>query len=299
LALNYECKKYLQAVTAFIKEKNIEFDLIHSHGIYPDGAVAVKLGEYFGKKVVLHVHESGLFDYVSLNGYKGILESVDALIPVSYYQKEEIKKINSELSSKCSVVYNGVKFGRRSNAPHKLDESKTKIKIIFIGHLIYRKGLDILLKAMKSIKDIEIRLDVVGSGEKQGEYIAMCREYKILDRVVFLGEKDNDILLDTLGEYDFLVLSTRDESFGVVLIEALSCGVPVVSTKVGPIPEIITSEDVGVLVEPDNPQDLARGIKKAVNKKWDRYAIAKHAKNYSIEMTARNIEKVYDKLLSN
>ena len=101
-------------------------------------------------------------------------------------------------------------------------------------------------------------------------------------------------MLEKLPCCDYLVLPSRHETFGIVLIEAMSCGLPVISTKVGSIPEIVTSQEIGVLVELDSPESLAKGIIKAFDKKWDRKRIRMYAEKFSIEETAKKIEEVYN-----
>ncbi len=292
---NFEWWPYFLRVLKTIKKENIKFDLIHCHGIYPDGLVGWKIGRYFNKKVVLHVHDSYISNTRGLNIYRKVFESVDMLIPVSVFQMNEITKVDEGLIQKCKVIYNGVKIDRQFVTLGKCGgPDKKSAKLIFVGNLIRGKGLDILLKALKILDDYEFDLDIVGDGEKAEEYKALSRRYRLENKVNFVGEMSNTDLLEKLPCYDYLVLPSRHETFGIVLIEAMSCGLPVISMKVGSIPEIVTFEEIGVLVEPDNPEALAEGIIKAFNKKWDREKIKKYAENFSIEETAKKIEEVYN-----
>ena len=295
--LIFEWYPYFLQVLKTIKEKNIKFDLIHCHGIYPDGLVGVKIGKHFNKKVVLHIHESYLNADKKLNLYKKILTSVNWLIPVSNSQLNRISKVHNRLIEKCKVIYNGVKIDKKLTPLENPEQSDRKIiKLVFIGHLIYIKGLDVLLKALAYLGDYEFSLDIIGNGRSLKEYRRLAKRRSLDDKVSFLGEIDNDNLLKRLAEYDYLVLPSRYETFGVVLIEAMSRGLPVISTRVGPIPEIVTSEEVGILVEPENPESLAEGLKRAFSKNWDRAYIRKYTEKFSIERTVEKIERVYDEL---
>lgn len=300
---NLEWYPYFLQVLKTIKNENIKFELIHCHGIYPDGLVGIKIGKYFNKKVVLHVHESSMSLDTSrdLNIYKKVFKYVDQLIPVSKFQMREIVKLDKKLTKKCKIVYNGVKIDKRNASFNKqvMGDNET-ISLIFVGHLIFRKGLDVLLKALKLLDNqkYKFNLDVIGDGEKKLEYKALSKKYKLEGKVNFIGKVDNVNLLKKMYFYDYFILPTRRESFGVVLIEAMSCGLPVISTKIEPIPEIVASEELGILVEPNNPEALMKGIMRAINKKWDREEIRKHAKKFSIKKTAENIEEVYNKLLT-
>jgi len=281
-----------------IKRENISFDLIHCHGIFPDGLVAIKVGRYFKKKVVLHVHDSYIIDNSKLNKTsEKIMTCVDKLLPVSRFQMQQIGKISSELLKKSEVVYNGVKITQIDNS--RKITAKEKKKIVFVGNMHYVKGVDILLKALYYLNDYNYSLDIIGNGEKAEEYKEISRKHKLEDKVKFLGEIPNNILLQKLIEYDLLVLPSRYETFGIVLIEAMSCGLPVVSTKVGAAQEIITSGDVGILVEPENPESLAKGITEAFNKTWDKDKIKEYANKFSIHNTVEKIESVYGELIGN
>ncbi|MBU3956521.1 glycosyltransferase [bacterium] len=288
---------YLLSVLRTIKMVNIRFSLIHAHGIYPDGLVALKTGKYFKKRVILHAHESYIGKYSNRRFYAKTLEGVDEIIPVSHFQARQIYKINPKWLHKCRTVYNGVKL--TASATKKISHVSPKvIKLLFVGHLNEEKGLDLLLIALKDLKQCNLSLDIIGVGMRLSEYKKIIKRYSLAEKVVFLGEVNNKEVLQKMSTYDFLISPSRYETFGVVLIEAMSCGVPVVATRVGAIPEVITNEDVGIVVAPNNPGALAEGIKRAFKKKWDREKIKKYAEKFSIEKTAAGIEEVYKKLLA-
>ena len=97
---------------------------------------------------------------------------------------------------------------------------------------------------------------------------------------------------------DLFVLPSLSESFGIVQIEAMACGVPVVATINGGSEEIITSEDYGLLVEPANPEDLAEKILIALNKEWDKEKIRKYAEQFTWERIAERIHEIYCRVVS-
>ena len=115
--------------------------------------------------------------------------------------------------------------------------------------------------------------------------------------IKFKGVINNDVLPQYLKEYSLFVLPSRYETFGVVLIEAMASGVPIVATRAGAIPEIVSSDEVGILVEPNNPRLLAEGIKKATNRHWNRERIRDYVQKFSLEHTAKKIEKIYNNIL--
>jgi len=297
--VNFEWYSYFLKVLETIKEEDIRIDLIHAHGIYPDGLVAAKIGKYFKKRVVLHVHESYINKYSNNRLYLETFKNVDKIISVSHFQAQQIYNINPELIQKCTTIYNGVKLAKISTAPKKILNISRKItRLLFVGHLIDVKGLDLLLIALKNLKQYNLYLDIIGSGSSLREYRKNVKKYNLAERVKFLGEVSNKEVLQKMAEYDFLVLPSRYETFGIVLIEAMSRGVPVIATDVGAVSEIVTSEEVGVLVESENPKSLAEGIRKALTKSWDKENIIKHAEKFAIEKTVEKMEKVYDEILT-
>lgn len=96
---------------------------------------------------------------------------------------------------------------------------------------------------------------------------------------------------------DLFVLSSLNEGNPTVMFEALGCGKPFVGTRVGGIPEIITSEDYGLLVKPGNVQDLADILLKALTKEWDSERIAAYARQYSWGYVVDRIIQVYNDVL--
>ena len=96
---------------------------------------------------------------------------------------------------------------------------------------------------------------------------------------------------------DLFVLPSLSESFGVVQVEAMACGKPVVATRNGGSEEVITSDDYGLLVEPGDPDDLAEKILVGLDREWDREVILAYAERYTWENVAKEIVGVYEQVL--
>jgi teichuronic acid biosynthesis glycosyltransferase TuaC len=112
-----------------------------------------------------------------------------------------------------------------------------------------------------------------------------------------LGSVPSDILPLWMNACDLFVLPSLSESFGVVQIEALACGKPVVSARNRGSEEVIISDEYGLLVEPADPEDLAEKILVALDRKWDREAILVYAERYTWENLAKEIVGVYAQIL--
>ena len=132
--------------------------------------------------------------------------------------------------------------------------------ILFVGNRIKRKNVELLIEAKKEMS-MKANLVIVGDGPQSEELKAKCEKEHIED-VYFTGTRRD--VEDIIPSCDLLVLPSFSESFGLVLIEALSCGKPVIGSNVGGIKEIIT-EDVGLLIDPNDPSDLANAIDRVLS----------------------------------
>ena len=159
-------------------------------------------------------------------------------------------------------------------------------KGISIGRYAYQKGYDILLEAMRQV-DQNIIVDVFGYGEDERLRLTQKAKEYGLKNVNFYGAVLN--VYEQLADYDFFILPSRFEPFGIVVAEALSCGLPVLTTDCdGPV-DIINKKN-GIIVEKDNPDSLAKGIAQISNKiiegEYNALDIRKSAEKYAVEEVA-------------
>lgn len=152
-------------------------------------------------------------------------------------------------------------------------------RIIAVGRLHEQKGFDLLIKAFAMIADQcpQWRVDIFGSGEEKDILVQMLKDYKLSERI-FLNPPTADIYRE-YATSDFFVLSSRFEGFGLVLAEAMSCGIPCVSfnCKYGP-GEIITDHVDGLLAEADNVNDLANKMLWMMEHEEERLAMGRAAR---------------------
>lgn len=292
-----------RVVLRLINKKNIDFDLIHAHFTWPSGYIAVKLKKIFHKPVILTIHENGeWFDKeVSMNNQlinKAWTES-DVLIRVNHKDVQTLNKFNSTVFT----VYNGF-----SPNLHPIDMmSARKIlglpensKIIFsLGNLIKRKGFNYLIEAMKII--CAQRDDVIcyigGAGPERKKLMKQIRKLNMENNIYLLGSIPHDQLNIWMNSCDLFVLPSLSESFGVVLIEALACGKPVIAAMNRGSQEIILKNDFGFLVKPANPKDLAEKILMALDREWDSKKILDHASQFTWGNIGKQIIDIYEQKL--
>ncbi len=164
-------------------------------------------------------------------------------------------------SSKVEVVYNGIclnHYEKTEPAPTLCQEEFPVIGTAL--RLTAQKGIEDLLEATPLIlnKYPEGRIFIAGEGPLKEKLLLKSSKMGLGKKVCLLGYYDN--LASFFASLDVFVLPSHTEGLGIVLLEALASGVPVVATSVGGIPEIITSGKHGLLVPPKNPQALAEGV---------------------------------------
>jgi glycosyltransferase involved in cell wall biosynthesis len=154
-------------------------------------------------------------------------------------------------------------------ARHAAREKTDSFCFAAVALLTPKKGMDVLLRAFASAfrADPRVRLDIGGDGSEREALQAMVRELGLSDQVRFLGVLDRAQVLELIATADALVLPSRYETFGIVLIEALALGKPVIATRCGG-PESIVREQDGLLVPTDDVAALAQALRRLHLTAW-------------------------------
>lgn len=167
----------------------------------------------------------------------------------------------------------------------------------FVGRLAAIKGLPSLLEAIRQLApSYPAKLLVIGDGPQRQEYEDAARTLGISDRVIFTGERRD--IATALSTMDVFCLPSLSEGLPNALLEAMAAAVPIVATSVGGVPDVIRDEDTGLLVEPHNPQALARSIERIFTGRTDAQAMGRRARalivaTRSIRAAARAWEALY------
>jgi len=176
--------------------------------------------------------------------------------------------------------------------PRERRESKP-FCFLTVGNLELRKNIAMLLHAFKECENSE--LVIVGDGPEKGRLMALAKELGIASRVQFRGAMPRKQMPAIFQEADAFVLASRNESFGVVCIEALATGIPVISTRCGG-PEGIINESTGVLVENNHCAELAHAMRTL--KAFDSQTIRQYAlREFSSRAVARKHLELYQTLI--
>jgi len=249
----------------FIRKKNI--GLVHSNSIYAaeQSFLAAKLA---GVPCICHVRD--LVPILGAGKIRSVaFKSVERLIAISEAVKKDLVEKLRIPENKITRIYNGVDTDEFSP---DISDSKfcnefrlgSKKLVGLVGRFSPEKGQEFFLKAaaevMKEYKEVSFILvgdAKLGSDKFKEEILDLSRRLDLKDNVIFIGFRDD--LPNVLVALDMLVVPSRAEPFGRVIIEAFACGVPVIATDSGATPEII-SKDSGMLIEPNNIGQLKQAI---------------------------------------
>ena len=306
----------------FTKPMSHDTDIVHAHFSTPPGEIA---GARCAKKknvpFVLTYHgdwqESfgGLIRRTALSVYNRylldkLLSRADVIISPSEHYIDESKFLG-KYRDKIAVIPNGIEIEdfdiplSKEECKVKLDLPPNKNMILFVGNLTPYKGPDVLVKAMpmivEEIPDVELMF--VGSGEMRADMEKLSKKLGVENYVKFAGFVEERLkpLYYRAADVFCLPSTMSTESFGIVNLEAMACGVPIVASKIGGIPDVIKDGENGLLIPPKNPEALADAIIYLLENRDVRdkmgYNGRKKVGFYSWEMIVEKTENIYRALL--
>lgn len=291
-------KQYLFLFNKIIEEQGLP-DIIYSHYLMLSYNASLLKG-YFNIPLVAIEHWSELNKDILIPIAKKIgnftYPKVDKLICVSESLKLMVKK---HFDKDSVVVHNMI---ADNFCDQQLNFTNTiKIKFVTTGSLIHRKGFDLLPKAFAKLnlpKD-KWEMNIIGGGEEYDNLQNQINSVGLQDNIHLLGQKTKTEIVDILRESSAFILPSRNENFSVAVLEALACGLPVISSICGGIRECIFDFN-GLLFSVDDVDALAEAIKYMFEnyQSYNRAKIAEDCKNrFSPEVIARQLTDVFEKVV--
>lgn len=291
-------------------EESFDYDIIDLHWTFPELPVGVWLARKTNKKLIVTVRgkEAFYFGGGCLRGHiiRKFLVQADYVINLSNQLKQFSHDIG--VSEKNNVVIrNGVDHTVFYYLPiercrERLNIPRNERIILTVGWLNFGKGFDRIIEALPDLSSEkkETHLYIIGSEGPTGFYYKelrmLCEKMGVADKVHFIGTVDNENLYYWYNAADVFCLSSRSEGSPNVVMEALSCGCPVVATDVGSVTEIITSDYMGKVVA-NSREGVADGLRSLDYTLIDRCRIAGDMKTYSWAWCAAQVNSIYKKVL--
>ena len=278
--------KSIYVINKIVKEKKI--NLIHSHHRW-SSFISFFICSIYGIPLLTTYH--------GIHSKKRKLSIFgDAVISVSEDSKNHLISYFKIDKDKIRVIYNGI------NLPQQCADITNKCNILSVARLSKEKDHKTLFIAFKKLKQKypKLRLTLAGDGELKNELINFSKKLDIYDNIKFLGKIEN--IEDIYQKGGIFVLSSTTEGFPIALLEAMSYGLPVVTTNVGGINKIVQNNINGYIVEKENPEEIYIAVSKLIDNEncstmFRENGINTINQNFSIDKMAQDTIKLYKEIL--
>lgn len=303
---------YFFSILSFFKRMKKDFrpDILIGFWAYPDGFVATLLSRVFRLPALIScrgcdVNTAG--DTLVIKRFiQWTLKNCRKVIAVSHAMAGVIENLGVD-RTRIRVIPNGIdpeqftvipKITRRGLKYIEIGEDEKVV--LYCGRLSEEKGIMYLLEAIRIMKESHrhVRLLIVGDGPLKAIIRSTIKKLGIEDRVTILNELPHDVIPKIMGASDLVCLPSIREGWPNVVTESLACGVPVVATRVGGVPEILKSPEHGETVLPADPESLASALWNGLNKKWDRERIRNSFIQRTWDVVASEILSEVEKLVN-
>ncbi len=267
-----------------------DFDLIDAHVYYPDGVAAALLARTLGKPVAVTARGTDLNLYPKRYPLVGRMiartaREVDASITVCAALRDALIDLGAEPAD-VHVMRNGVDL----DLFHPIDRETVRSHwqcrrqtLLSVGHLIERKGHDLVVRAMEHLPDVD--LIIAGDGPKRTELERLATRLGVAERVRFTGVMSHQDLPGLYSAADALVLASSREGWPNVLLEALACGTPVIASRNWGTPEIVSAPEAGLLLGERTPEMIALAVQRLMQTPPDRAKTRHFAEAFSWDST--------------
>ena len=290
-------------------DENGKPDLIHAHAAIMGGRLALEISRCYGIPYVITEHSSGfarnIYKKKQLEIAKEAYRFAQARIAVSRPFGQLLERMFPDAFTDWIEVPNIVmpEFSPPVNIEGK-SRLKTQEHFIFLnlGIMTPKKGQRDLLKSFANSfqGDSRVRLRIGGDGPLRAELQQLAEELGILNQIDFLGSLDREQVVEEMRHCDAFVLSSHFETFGVVLIEALACGKPVIATACGG-PESIVNDGNGILVPPKDIKALSKALQ-SIRTNYKTFIPEEIARDchdrFGAESVVAKLQRIYEKVLT-
>jgi D-inositol-3-phosphate glycosyltransferase len=323
--------EFVDGIKSFAVEKGIQYDLIHSH-YWMSGLAAESLSDAWGGVPIVHMfHTLGeMKNRVArsaeeretperIMGEKRVLARADRIIVATMAEHSQLRFLYKAGNDNLAVIPPGVDTCHFYPIPP--DEAKQYIglkpenrMVLFVGRIEPLKGVDTLLQAMACLQLDEamwpVHLAIIGgdpSAKPEDMTVEMIRLQKMCDdlamgqMVIFLGKRGQDTLPYYYSAAEVLVMPSHYESFGMVALEAMACGTPVIASEVGGLAYLVRDGKTGFTIPSSEPDKLCEKLSwllsdPALHRTMGLRA-AEEAQSYSWDKIAAQIVNVYEEVL--
>lgn len=287
---------------AALRGRGFEFDLIDAHYFYPDGVAAVWLGRELGKPVVITGRGTDLNLIPRYPMPRRLIaeaaQGAAGLITVCAALRDPLVELGVA-PEKVNVLRNGVDLDVFRPLDRGVERARlglTRPTLLSIGHLIERKGHDLVIGALARLPDAELL--IAGDGPEDANLKALAERLGVTARVRFLGRKPHAELAGLYSAVDATVLASSREGWANVLLESMACGTPVVASAIWGTPEVVAAPVAGRLVRERTAEGFATEIAALLADPPDRAATRRYAEGFSWDDTTAGQLRLFESILA-
>jgi D-inositol-3-phosphate glycosyltransferase len=323
--------EFVKGIQQFAKEKNIHYDILHSHYWMSGLAASLLSSEWGGVPVIQMFHTLGEMknrvaksneekegDY-RLDGERKVIKLANQIIVSTPAEQAQLERLYKADKNKITVIPPGVDTFHFY--PIAMDEAREYIglktedrMILFVGRIEPLKGLDTLVRAVACLRLRDLRepvqLAVIGGDPEAGpeemteemlRIQQLCNELTLGKMVAFLGKRGQDTLPYYYSAAEVLVMPSHYESFGMVALEAMACGTPVIASQVGGLAFLVQDGVTGYTIPAEDYKSLCEKLTALLGNKSLRmkmgHSATSYAQQYDWKKIAGQIVKLYEKIL--
>lgn len=297
------------ALAGILRKKNVV--ILHTHGYFAGtfGRLAAILARI--PIIITHVHTT-YYDFKKRNILMERFLSLftNKIVCVSRAVERFVVDIEGISGKRTCLIYNGIEKYNLFEGITASDEERDSLGfvendlvVITVASLTAHKGHRILMEAFRIVleKNRSLKLLIVGDGYLRNELESYSNKYGIASSIVFAGQRKNVASLLKLANI-FVLPSTEREGLGIALIEAMAAGLPVIGTRLGGIPEVISENINGLLVAPGNPYELASAMEtltrdQAMREKMGKMGRKIYEEKFSASKMIQNMDSLYGELM--
>ncbi len=291
--------------------REFDFEVIDAHLAFPDGFAGVFLSRLWNKPltITLRGHDVNVLPRfpVRKRQIQFALRNADRVIAVADALRREALALGAD-PTKSVTISNGVDLEKfypapKTEARQRLGLPRNRRIVLSVGRIVENKGYHLIVEALQQLRatgQATPFLVVVGGAADEALYPAKLTEtiarFGMEAEVLLAGAQLNETLRDWYCAADVYCLASETEGWPNVLLEALACGTPVVATNTWGTPEIICSEEYGLLVE-RSTESIAQGLQTALAKEWKSQVMVAYAATHTWQNVAEQVVENFEQVL--
>ena len=288
--------------------KEHQFDLIHAHVALPDGYAAVKIGEKLNLPVVTTIHGQDVQTVIHKsiackNKIEYVIDQSDATIFVSTKLLKLKEKHLTTNNDRSVVINNGLPS--MFDCYNEIRKPNDITQLLSISNLKDTKGLNYNLEALSQLKKegYTFHYSIVGEGEEREKLERLVTRFQLENEVSFLGLLTREEVLQQIRQSDIFAMPSWQEGFGMVYVEAMSQGLPIIACAGEGIEDVVTDGENGYLVKPRDHLELKERLAQLMNDADLRREIGENARdrvnrNFTLSKTVRRLRDLYQSVVN-